>query len=68
MIETYRKIKREEARNAAIQQYREQIDTIASLTDINLEEPNEGLSLKERINDIEIALCEILDTIVAEEG
>ena len=65
MIETYRKIKREEARNAAIQQYREQIDT---LTDINLEEPNEGLSLKERINDIEIALCEILDTIVAEEG
>ena len=68
MIETYRKIKREEARNAAIQQYREQIDTIASLTDINLEEPNEGLSLKERINDIESALCEILDTIVAEEG
>lgn len=68
MIENYRKIKREEARNAAIQQYREQIDTIASLTDINLEEPNEGLSLKERINDIEIALCEILDTIVAEEG
>lgn len=67
MIENYRKIKREEARNAAIQQYREQIDTIASLTDINLEEPNEGLSLKERINDIEIALCEILDTIVAEE-
>lgn len=67
MKENYHKKKLEEARIAAIQTYREQIDTIASLTDINLEDPDEGLSLKERINDIEIALCELLDIIVPEE-
>lgn len=41
----------------------EQIHEIADLTDVNLEEPNQGLSLKERINDLEIAICELLDAM-----
>lgn len=40
-----------------------QIHEIADLTDINLEEPNQGISLKERINDLEIAICELLDSL-----
>ena len=67
MIETYRKLKKEEARNAAIAQYREEINKIADLTDIDLEAEEQELTLKERINDIEVALCELLDTILAEE-
>ena len=64
MIENYKKLKAEEARNAAIVQYKEQIQAIAALTDINLEEPGQGLSLKERINDLEIAICELMDLMV----
>ena len=43
----------------------EQIKTIAELTDVDLEadDPSHGLSLKERINDLEIAICELLDSL-----
>ena len=64
MIENFKKKKQEEARNAAIASYKTQIETIAALTDIDLEEPEQGLSLKERINDLEIAMCELLDLLV----
>ena len=63
MIENYKKLKAEEARNAAIATYKDQIQAIAALIDINLEEPEQGLSLKERINDLEIAICELMDLI-----
>lgn len=39
------------------------VEAIAEVTDINLENPSQGLSLKERINDLEVALCEILDSL-----
>lgn len=64
MIENFKKKKQEEARNSAIASYKTQIETIAALTDIDLEEPEQGLSLKERINDLEIAMCELLDILV----
>ena len=67
MIQNFKKLKQEEARNAAIASYREEINKIAALTDIDLEAEEQGLTLKERINDIEVALCELLDTILAEE-
>ena len=63
MIENYRKLKEEEYRRALVYQTRDQIQEIAELTDINLEEPSQGLSLKERINDLEIAICELLDAM-----
>lgn len=39
------------------------IRTIAQLTDIDLEaeDPAKEISLKERINDLEIAICELMD-------
>lgn len=67
MIENYKKIKQEEAKNAAIVQYREEINKIASLTDIDLTAEQQELTLKERINDIEVALCELVDTILGKE-
>ena len=63
MIEHYRKIKAEEARIAQLKQQRQEIDTIANLTDIDLKDPAQGLSLRERINDLEVALCELLDSL-----
>ena len=41
------------------------IATIAEMTDIDLdsEDPSGELSLKERINDLEIAICELMDSL-----
>lgn len=63
MISNYKKLKQEEARNAAIALYRTEINKIANLTDIDLEAEEQELTLKERISDIEIALCELADKI-----
>ena len=63
MIEKYRKLKEEEDRRALVYKERDQIQAIADLTDIDLEDPTQGLSLKERINDLEIAICELLDAM-----
>lgn len=41
------------------------VSTIAALTDVDLDspDPSRGLSLKERIDDLETALCELLDIL-----
>ena len=41
------------------------IQTIAEMTDVDLDSDNPSgeLSLKERINDLEIAICELMDSL-----
>lgn len=63
MIDKYRRMKLEEARNAMIELNHQNVEAIAEVTDVNLENPSQGLSLKERINDLEVAICEILDSM-----
>ena len=48
-----------------LQQMQDNIRVIAELTDVDLdaEDPTLEISLKERINDLEIAICEIMDAM-----
>lgn len=41
------------------------LKTIANMTDIDLEaeDPTKEISLKERINDLEIAVCDLMDML-----
>ena len=43
----------------------ENIRAIAELTDVDLDspDPEKEISLKERVNDLEIAVCELMDTL-----
>ena len=66
MKEKFHNLKKEEARNAAIAQYRAEIDKIAELTDIDLAAEEQPLPLRDRITDIELALCELYDALLGE--
>ena len=46
-----------------LRKMQENIQVIAEITDVDLEapDPTSELSLKERINDLEIAVCELMD-------
>ena len=48
-----------------LQKMQQNIRTIAELTDVDLDSPDPTLeiSLKERINDLEIAICELMDAM-----
>ena len=48
-----------------IKKIQSDIHTIAQITDVDLEaeDPTLEISLKERINDLEIAICELMDAM-----
>lgn len=50
----------------ALKTMHKNIQTIAEITDVDLDapDPTTELSLKERINDLEIAICELMDSVV----
>lgn len=49
----------------ALQRMENEIRTIATITDVDLDapDPTQEISLKERINDLEIAICELVDAL-----
>lgn len=63
MTTKYHEMKLEEARRAKIAETAKNVSKLAEMTDVNLDDPSNGLSLKERISDLETAVCEIVDSI-----
>lgn len=49
----------------ALMRMENEIRTIATITDVDLDapDPTQEISLKERINDLEIAICELVDAL-----
>lgn len=49
----------------ALMRMEKEIHTIATITDVDLDapDPTVEISLKERINDLEIAICELMDAL-----
>lgn len=55
----------DENTRAAAMEALTKLQTIAHMTDVDLEseEPEKEISLKERVNDLEVAVCDLLDML-----
>lgn len=63
MTEKYHQMKLEEARRALINKNAENLRSVADAINIDFSNPDHGLGLKERIDDLEAAICELVEVI-----